>query len=173
MRRTYFWSGPLPDRVTSGHVTLPLPVKRPHQGGYDATSGCACAEHTSGQGYFRSRDWRHFRSRPVTWLPVASPHSTTAIVTWAVPICYFTPSCGTVALMVLYIFFFADHRTTVFTLSTTFETAQKKSCVAFLPIFVMKSGARTIKHIYFVSLDIYLHSSILTYLLIFISSSLS
>jgi hypothetical protein len=42
-----------------------------------------------------------------------------------------------------------------------------------LPIFVMKSGARTIKHIYFVSLNIYLHSSILTYLLIFISSSLS
>jgi hypothetical protein len=28
-----------------------------------------------------------------------------------------------------------------------------------LPIFVMKSGARTIKYIYFVSLDIYLHSS--------------
>jgi hypothetical protein len=37
---------------------------------------------------------------------------------------------------------------------------KKKSCAAFLPIFVMKSGARTIKHIYFVSLDIYLHSSI-------------
>jgi hypothetical protein len=37
----------------------------------------------------------------------------------------------------------------------------------------MKSGARTIKHIYFVSLDIYLHSPILTYLLIFISSLLS
>jgi hypothetical protein len=33
----------------------------------------------------------------------------------------------------------------------------------------MKSGARTIKHIYFASLDIYLHSSIVTYLLIFIS----
>jgi hypothetical protein len=54
----------------------------------------------------------------------------------------------------------------------TFETAQWKSCAAFLQIFVMKSGARTIKHIYFVSLNIYLHSSILTYLLIFISSSL-
>ena len=66
--------------------------------------------------------------------------------------------------------FFADHRATVFTLSKTFETAQKKSCAAFLPIFVMKSGERAIKHIYFVSLDIYLHSSILTYLLIFISS---
>jgi hypothetical protein len=84
------------------------------------------------------------------------------------------PSCGTVALYgPLYIFFFADHRATVFTLSKTFETAEKKSCTAFLPIFVMKSGARTIKHIYFVSLNIYLHSSILTYLLIFISSSLS
>jgi hypothetical protein len=34
-----------------------------------------------------------------------------------------------------------------------FETAQKKSCAAFLPIFVMKSGARTIKHICFVSLN--------------------
>ena len=73
----------------------------------------------------------------------------------------------------IYIYFFADHRATVFTLSTTFETAHKKSYAAFLPIFVMKSGARTIKHIYFVSLDIYLHSSILIYLLIFISSSLS
>jgi hypothetical protein len=35
-----------------------------------------------------------------------------------------------------------------------------------------KKGPRTIKHICIVSLDIYLHSSILTYLLIFISSSL-
>ena len=77
-------------------------------------------------------------------------------------------SCGTVAFYgpFFFFFFFADHRATVFTLSKTFETAQKKSCAAFLPIFVMKSGARTIKHIYFVSLDIYLHSSILTYLLI-------
>jgi hypothetical protein len=69
---------------------------------------------------------------------------------------------------VLLIIFFADHRATVFTLSKTFETAQKKSCAAFLPIFVMKSGARTIKHIYFVSLDIYLHSSILTYIYLLI-----
>ena len=37
-----------------------------------------------------------------------------------------------------YLFFFADH--TVFTLSKTFETAQNKSCAAFFPIFVMKSG---------------------------------
>jgi hypothetical protein len=29
-------------------------------------------------------------------------------------------------------------------ISKTFETAQKKSCAAFLSIFVMKSGARTI-----------------------------
>jgi hypothetical protein len=56
------------------------------------------------------------------------------------------------------LFFFADLRATVFTLSKTFETAQKKSCAAFLPIFVMKSGARTIKDIYFVSLDIFLIS---------------
>jgi hypothetical protein len=86
-------------------------------------------------------------------------------------ISYCAVSCGTVALYGP--FFFADHRATVFTLSKTFETAQKKSCAAFLPNFVKKSGARTIKHIYFVSLDIYLHSSIHTYLLIFISSSLS
>ena len=67
----------------------------------------------------------------------------------------------------------ADHGATVFTLSKTFENAPKKISAAFLPIVVMKSGARTIKHIYFVSFDIFLHSSILTYLLIFISSSLS
>ena len=30
MRRTYFRSGTLPDRASSGHVTLSLPVKRPH-----------------------------------------------------------------------------------------------------------------------------------------------
>jgi hypothetical protein len=83
-------------------------------------------------------------------------------------------SCGTVALYgPFYFYFFVDHRATVFTLSKTFETVQKKSRAAFLKIFVMKLGARTIKHIYFVSLDIYLYSSILTYLLIFISSSLS
>ena len=29
MRRTYVWSGPLPDRVTSGHVTLPHRSKGP------------------------------------------------------------------------------------------------------------------------------------------------
>ena len=30
MCRTYFRSGPLPDRASSGHVTLSLPAKRPH-----------------------------------------------------------------------------------------------------------------------------------------------
>jgi hypothetical protein len=30
MRRTYFRSWSLPDRASSGHVTLSLPVKRPH-----------------------------------------------------------------------------------------------------------------------------------------------
>ena len=55
-------------------------------------------------------------------------------------------SCGTVALYgsFSFSFFFADHRATVFTL----ETAQKKSCAVFLPIFVMKLGARTIKNIF-------------------------
>ena len=48
MRRTYFRTGPLLDRASSGqgpfgHVTLSLLVKRPHKGGYGATSGCACA----------------------------------------------------------------------------------------------------------------------------------
>ena len=65
----------------------------------------------SGQGIFWSRDWRHFRSKGpirvdmaplpvahaenilpvtsllVTWLPVA-PYSTSANVTWALPIYY-------------------------------------------------------------------------------------
>jgi hypothetical protein len=45
---------------------------------------------------------------------------------------------------------FADHRATNFTLSKTFETAQWNGCAAFWQIFVMKSGARTIKHTYFV-----------------------
>jgi hypothetical protein len=46
-------------------------------------------------------------------------------------------SCGTVALYgPLYIFFFADHRATVFTLSKTFETAQTKSCAAFYEIYI-------------------------------------
>jgi hypothetical protein len=30
MRRTYFRLGALPDMASSGHVTLSLPVKRPH-----------------------------------------------------------------------------------------------------------------------------------------------
>ena len=29
MRRTYFWSGTIPDRPSSGHVTLSLPAKSP------------------------------------------------------------------------------------------------------------------------------------------------
>jgi hypothetical protein len=57
MRRTYLRSVPLPDRASSGHMTLSLPVKRPHKGRYGTTSGCACAEHTSGHGIFRSRDF--------------------------------------------------------------------------------------------------------------------
>ena len=63
-------------------------------------------------------------------------------------------------MVLVILIFFADHRATVFTLSKTFETAQKKILRRF---FAMKSGAGTIKHIYFVSLDIPLHSSILTH----------
>jgi hypothetical protein len=57
MRRTYLRSVPLPDRASSGHMTLSLPVKRPHKGRYGTTSGCACAEHTYGHGIFRSHDF--------------------------------------------------------------------------------------------------------------------
>ena len=93
MRRTYFRSGSLPDRASSGHVT----------------------DVTSGQKALLGRIWRNFRLRmrrtyfrtwslpvtwltslpvtwltslPVTWLPVAPPHSTTANVTLSVPIYY-------------------------------------------------------------------------------------
>ena len=51
-------TGPLPVTWLTS-----LLVKRPYWGGYGATSGCICAEHTSGQDHFRPRDWRHFRSR--------------------------------------------------------------------------------------------------------------
>jgi hypothetical protein len=89
--------------------------------------------------------------------------------------CMCRPSCGTALPLLSLVSFliFADHRATDFTLSKTFENAQWKSCPTFLQIVVMKSCARTVKHIYFASLDIYLHSSILSYLSIFISSSLS
>ena len=43
MRRNYFRSGPLLDRASSGQ--------------YGATSGCACAEHTSGQGHVTDVTW--------------------------------------------------------------------------------------------------------------------
>jgi hypothetical protein len=62
--------------------------------------------------------------------------------------------------MVLVILIFFADRATVFTLSKTFETVQTKILRRF---FAMKSGAGTIKHIYFVSLDIHLYSSILTH----------
>ena len=63
MRRIFFRSGPLLEKTSSGHVTFSLPIKSPHQGGYCATSGCACAQHTSGQGTWLT-------SLPVTSLPV-------------------------------------------------------------------------------------------------------
>jgi len=67
----HFRTGPLPWPLPVTWLVTwltSLPVKRPYYGGYCATSGCACAEHTSGmgafgQGHFRSRDWRHCRSR--------------------------------------------------------------------------------------------------------------
>jgi hypothetical protein len=46
IRRTYFWSGPLPDRAITGDVT-------------DVTSG----QKTPLGRKLRSRDWRHFRWR--------------------------------------------------------------------------------------------------------------
>ena len=52
-------SGPVSGHATSGDVSMTsLPVKRPHYGGYCATSCCACTQHTSGQGRFRSCDFR-------------------------------------------------------------------------------------------------------------------
>ena len=42
----------------------------------------------SGEGLFQSRDWRHFRSGPVTWLPVDPWHGSTANVTLSVLIYY-------------------------------------------------------------------------------------
>ena len=55
----------------------------PYYDGYCAISGCACAEHTSGHGlfrsrHFRSREWRHFRwkgyyTADIAQLPV--PHA--------------------------------------------------------------------------------------------------
>ena len=56
--------------------------KRPHWGVYCATSGCGCAEHTSGQGTWLT-------SLLVTSFPVAPPHSTIANTNWAVPIYYY------------------------------------------------------------------------------------
>ena len=81
MRRTYFRLGPLPDRTSSGHVTLSLPVKRPYKGGYGATSGCACAEHTPGHGTWLT-------SLLVTELPVMRNGPIHANANWAVPIYY-------------------------------------------------------------------------------------
>ena len=62
-------------------------------------------------------------------------------------------------MVLVILIFFADHRATVFTLSKTFETAQKKILRRF---FAMK-WVRERSNIYFVSLDIHLHSSILTH----------
>jgi hypothetical protein len=61
MRRTYSRLGPLPDRASSSHMTV-TSGQKPLIGRYGTTSGCACAEYTSGHGHFRSHDWRHFRS---------------------------------------------------------------------------------------------------------------
>jgi hypothetical protein len=83
-------------------------------------------------------------------------------------------SCGTVALMVLRQFFWYLR-----TIGLQISPYQKLSKVCgenpvhlFCKLLSWKKGPRTIKHICIVLLDIYLHSSILTYLLIIISSSL-
>ena len=47
-----------PDRAPSGHVTLSLPVKKAPLGRILRNVRCACAEHNSEHGLFRSR---HFR----------------------------------------------------------------------------------------------------------------
>ena len=80
-------------------------------------------------------------------------------------------SCGTVAFMVLFIFL----RTIGlrFSLYQKLSKLRKKNLVPLFCQFLSWNRVRERSNIYFVSLDIYLHSSILTYLLIFISSSLS
>jgi hypothetical protein len=81
MRRTYFRSGPLPDRASSSHVTV-----------------------TSGQKPLLRRIWGNFRLRmcriyfrtgslpvtslPVTWLPVAPRHRSPSNNNLSVPIYY-------------------------------------------------------------------------------------
>jgi hypothetical protein len=70
MRRTYFRSVSHPDRISSGHVTFTSGQKFP-EGGYGATSGCACAKHTSGQvTWLTSLQVTWLTSLPVTSLPL-------------------------------------------------------------------------------------------------------
>jgi hypothetical protein len=85
MRRTYirqghFWTWPLPDSSSFGHVTFSLPVKRPPLGRIWRNFCCACAEHTSGQCIWLT-------SLPLTWLPGA-PHRSSANVALSLLIYY-------------------------------------------------------------------------------------
>ena len=68
---------------------------------------------------------------------------------------------------------FADHGAAGFALSGTFEAVQWGCWDAFLRVFVVRSGARVIKHVCFASLGVCLHSPVPACLLVFISSSLS
>jgi hypothetical protein len=85
----------------------------------------------------------------------------------------FQCSCGTVALYgPLYIFFLRTIGLR-FSLYKKLSKLRKKNLAPLFCQFLSWNRVRERSSIYFVSLDIYLHSSILTYLLIFISSSLS
>ena len=74
-------------------------------------------------------------------------------------------SCGTIDLMVLSQFSdICRPQGYGFHPIKNYRNCAVKMLHCFFAIFIMKLGARTTKHIYFVSLNNYLHSSILTYL---------
>jgi hypothetical protein len=83
MRRTYFRSGPLLDRSSSGHVTFSLPIKRPPR----ADIAQLPVAHAQNILPDRTCDFRsrHFRSCAMVRPSARSSTNTT----WAVPIYYF------------------------------------------------------------------------------------
>ena len=83
MHRTYFWSWPLPDRASSGHVTLSLAIKKAPLGRIWLRFRLRMR-----RTYFR---FRWLKALPITSLPIAPPHRSTANMTWAVPIYYLCP----------------------------------------------------------------------------------
>ena len=89
----------LPDRASSSHVTDVTSGQKTLLGRIWATSGCACAEHTSGHcTWLMSFPVTWLTSLPVTslpvmWFPVAH-HSTSANMVLSVPIYYLCEMCS-------------------------------------------------------------------------------